>query len=661
MKQSHLKRDVDGRLRDAATSACRKRGANAGTVLDVIETLHEHDLLDNSLTRQNFRKRLCRIRGHWKDKYCSVITLPCDSGDEFRWCTLTPHAALQFFIDNDDNFIHLLNWRTEGEPLQLLLYHDEIVPGNPLHPDNARRSVAFYISFLEWRPVLYSELMWLPIALLRMQIIKNVSGGLSECIAKLFQSWKKSFAGEGITLADGSVRFFPIRLSGCIMDESAMHAMWSVKGASGRRPCMKCKNCVSKVTGSSLSLDGSNYFRDICCVDIDEFVELRDQDAWEAVDHLATQQPLLNKKMFAELQTNMGFTHSPTSVLAQRDLRNDILPSTATFDLLHCFWNAGGIAPVEVALFVDSLRADGLSWEDIQAAVAVKVCSSHPSSIPSRKRLLTEPYFGGNIGWKASGSQHMMMLPLLHLWLMLHIHGTERWERLSVQCESFRLLCERLYALVALICSGNAMFRDCLKSKQKQHYHQFLIAYGRDKARPKHHYSLHAADQWSRFKCCLDTKTQERKHQLLKREVESSGQNLEAFEERILSQLLQNQVLELEKQSSNIGKITLVEPKKISENHWRSVSLKHNFMTWKAHDVIIQTELAWAARIQCFEQRENNIKILVEPYNSSRIIGFGLVEWHRDPQGLRYLEWPDTSIYKPMHWLLTDASLLTIW
>lgn len=246
MKQSHLKRDVDGRLRDAATSARRKRGANAGTVLDVIETLHEHDLLDNSLTRQNFRKRLCRIRGHWKDKYCSVITLPCDSGDEFRWCTLTPHAALQFFIDNDDNFIHLLNWRTEGEPLQLLLYHDEIVPGNPLHPDNARRSVAFYISFLEWRPVLYSELMWLPIALLRMQVIKSVSGGLSECIAKLFQSWKKSFAGEGITLADGSVRFFPIRLSGCIMDESAMHAMWSVKGASGRRPCMKCKNCVSK-------------------------------------------------------------------------------------------------------------------------------------------------------------------------------------------------------------------------------------------------------------------------------------------------------------------------------------------------------------------------------------------------------------------------------
>ena len=37
MKQSHLKRDVDGRLRDAATSACRKRGANAETVLDVIE------------------------------------------------------------------------------------------------------------------------------------------------------------------------------------------------------------------------------------------------------------------------------------------------------------------------------------------------------------------------------------------------------------------------------------------------------------------------------------------------------------------------------------------------------------------------------------------------------------------------------------------------
>ena len=661
MRQSHLKRDADGRLRNAAASACRKRGANAGTVIDVIETLHEHDLLESSLTRQNFRKASRRRRQHWKDKCCSVITLPCESGIDFSWCTLTPHAALQFFVDNDSYFVNLLTWRREGEPLQLLFYHDEIVPGNPLHPDNARRSVAFYISFLQWAPVLYSELTWLPIAVLRMQVIKTVCGGLSECIAKLFQSWQKSFAGEGITLADGSMLFFPIRLTGCIMDESAMHAMWSVKGASGRRPCMKCKNCVSKVVGSSLSLNGSNYFRDICCVDIDEFEALRDHDAWEAVDHLAKQQPLLNKKTLAELQTNMGFTHSPTSVLAQRDLRNVILPSTATFDLLHCFWNAGGIAPVEVALFVDSLRADGLTWEEIQAAVTVNVSSSHPSSIPSRKRWLTEPYFGGHIGWKASGSQHMMMLPLLHLWLMLHIHGTERWERLSSQCESFRLLCERLYALVALIYSGNAMFRDCLKSKQKQHYNQFLIAYGRDKARPKHHYSLHAADQWSKFKCCLDTKTQERKHQLLKREVESSGQNLEAFEERILSQLLQNQVLELEKQSNNIGKISLVEPKEISERRWRSVSLKHNLMTWNAHDVIIHNELAWAGRIQCFEQRENNIKILVEPYNSSRIIGFGLVEWQRDGQGLRELEWQDSSIYKPMHWLLTDASLLTIW
>ena len=278
---------------------------------------------------------------------------------------------------------------------------------------------------------------------------------------------------------------------------------------------------------------------------------------------------------------------------------------------------------MEVALFVDSLRADGLTWEEIQSAVTVNVCSSHPSSIPSRKRLLTEPYFGGNIGWKASGSQHMMMLPLFHLWLMLHIHGPERWERLSQRCESFRLLCERLHALVALIYTGNAMFRDCLKMKQKQHYNQFLIAYGSDKARPKHHYSLHAADQWSKFKCCLDTKTQERKHQLLKREVESSGQNLEAFEERILSQLLQNHVLELEKQSHNIGKTSLVEPKEISEQHWRSSSLKHNLMTWKANDVIIQTELAWAGSIQCFKQRGNNITILVQP--SCRIIGFGLV------------------------------------
>ena len=661
MSQQHLKRDEARRLRNAAASACARRGANVGTVIDVIDILHEENLLSSSVTTGSVRQLNKRRRVDWRQQYCNCISLPCDDGSSVTWYTMTPHAALQFFVDNVDKFDTLLRQYVDGKFLQLLFYHDEIVPGNVLHPDNTRRSVCFYISFLEWRSLLHSEFVWLPIALLRTQIIKGITGGLSHCLAKLFQSWTDNFHGRPVTLRDGTIRIFPVRLAGCIMDESAMHAMWCCKGASGRRPCMKCKNCVAKLAGATLGLDDGSYFRDICCPNITEFHRMTDEDVWQSMDHLEEQQRTISKKQFAELERNIGFTHSPDGLLAQQDLRNFVRPSTATFDLLHCFWNSGGIAPVEVGLFVQALLSDGMSWNQIQDCAAVDISSTHPVSLQSRKRLLSDPYFGSNVGWKASGSEHMMMMPLLHLWLMLHIHGTQRWERLQDKCYSFQLLCERLYTLCVLAWSQRSTFRDLLRSKQQAHYAQFLRAYGREHARPKHHYSLHAADAWTEFGCCLDTKAQERKHQMLKREIESSGQNLAGFEERMLRLILLTQVNELNKASESIGKAFLCESTFVKPNHWQSYTLKQNLVTWKVDNVVIQHDLLWAGRIKCFEQHGDTITVVLEKFESTRVIGFGLFEWCRADTELLRMMWNEMQVYRPAHWILSGNSLLTLW
>jgi hypothetical protein len=661
MSQRDRKRDGARRLRTAAETACARRGANVGTVTDVIDILHEENLLSSSVSAGSLRQCNKRARLDWRQQYCNCITLDCDDGSSLTWHVMSPHSALQYFLDHVDNFARLLRQHADGEPLQLLFYHDEVVPGNVLHPDNTRRSVAFYISFLEWRSFLHSECVWLPIALLRTQVIKCVTGGLSHCLAKLFQSWHDNFHGRPLTFRDSTIRFFPVQLAGCIMDESAMHATWCCKGSSGRRPCMKCKNCVAKPAGASLDLDDANYFRDICCPNITEFQRMTDQDAWESMDYLDEQQPTMSKKNFAELERNIGFNHSPNGLLAQRDLRQFIRPSPATFDLLHCFWNSGGIAPVEVGLFVQTLLSGGMSWDQIQEAAASGISSTHPVSLSSRKRLLSEPYFGSNVGWKASGSEHMMMMPLLHLWLMQRIHGTERWARLQDKCYSFQLLCERLYTLCALSWSSRSMFRDLLRSKQQAHYRQFLVAYGREHARPKHHYALHAPDTWTDFGFCLDTKTQERKHQVLKREIESSGQNLTGFEERMLRQLLLTQVTELNGTSESIGRILLCESTLVKPNHWQSSTLKQNLVTWKVRNVVIQHDLLWAGTIQCFERQGEELTVLIQTFQSARVIGLGLYEWCRADNGLLRFEWNDLQVYRPAHWILSGERLLTIW
>ena len=298
MSQRHLKRDAEKRLRHAAASACSRRGANAGTVVDVIDTLQEQELLSCSVSVGSLRQANKRARLDWRLQYCNSITLGCDDGSSFTWHTISPHAALQYFIDSVTNFDALFRHHAEGNDLEMLFYHDEIVPGNVLHPDNTRRCVSFYVSFLQWKPLLHSEFAWLPVGVLRTSVLKSITGGLSNCWSQVFLSWQNTFHGRPITLKDSTTILIPIRLVGCIMDESAMHAMWCCKGASGRRPCMKCKNCVAKVAGETLDLQSANYFRDICCASMQEFDMLTDEDAWESVDYLKFQFERLSKTKF---------------------------------------------------------------------------------------------------------------------------------------------------------------------------------------------------------------------------------------------------------------------------------------------------------------------------------------------------------------------------
>ena len=159
----------------------------------------------------------------------------------------------------------------------------------------------------------------------------------------------------------------------------------------------------------------------------------------------------------------------------------------------------------------------------------------------------------------------------------------------------------------------------------------------------------------------LGHKTQERKHQMLKREIESSGQNLAGFEERMLRLILLTQVNELNKASESIGKAFLCESTFVKPNHWQSYTLKQNLVTWKVDNVVIQHDLLWAGRIKCFEQHGDTITVVLEKFESTRVIGFGLFEWCRADTELLRMMWNEMQVYRPAHWILSGNSLLTLW
>ena len=92
---------------------------------------------------------------------------------------------------------------------------------------------------------------------LRSKVCQHVPGGLPtafKCWLQLFfpPSGSGSIANRVPLNIRGERHVLAAKLGAIVADESALQALWMVKGASGWKPCMKCLNCV----GKSFALEG---------------------------------------------------------------------------------------------------------------------------------------------------------------------------------------------------------------------------------------------------------------------------------------------------------------------------------------------------------------------------------------------------------------------
>lgn len=656
MKRSH-DASARQRLKAASQDALRRRGGNCGDVASTLKVLQDHDLLEDAVSKDSLRKSIRSDRAQWKQQYCSTVSIPLVDGTNFAWVVWSPAKALQYFLDRNPSLANLIAVRTPGTPLHLVFYHDEITPGNPLAPNNARKTVAIYMSCLEWKEALSSEFSWLPIAVLRSSVVKQSVGGLSGVLACFFRSLIPSFHGQSLRIND-ALEMVTFKWTTSIMDEKALMETWSAKGASGKKPCLLCVNCVSKPAGKILS--DSSYFRDISHATIQDFQRTTDDDVWSAVDHLLAQHGILSKAAFLELQTNIGYTYNPTGLLYDQTLRNDIRPSSCCFDMLHCVWAVGGICAIETQYLVETLREENISWEALQSSMKMSVQSLHDTKPSARAKVLSEAHFNGTSGWKASGSEQMSVLPLLHFYLITHLLSSDLAARLEPKFDSFRLLCERLYYMTVLEKTGDPSFATLLKRAQEIHMVAYVKAYGREKTRPKHHYALHIPEQFQRIQCTLDTKTMERKHQALKRSIESAGQNLQKFEERMLHTLCETQSYEISKKPKEFWTYTLLAPRFCSAERWEADSFLAGCEVWKLGLIVVAADATWAGEIITYGQEGADIFLTVRVFECTHVLGIGVYEWKFSNTNKK-IPWSRRTCYRPAYWKLTGPSLITFW
>jgi hypothetical protein len=245
--------------------------------------------------------------------------------------------------------------------MDIILYHDEVVPGNVLNEHNSRAVVGCYWGWQQMGyPLLNDELMWNTLTAPRSDLVKRLPGGASElfrvCVEYFTTRQQDLTNGVVINLpgeASPRVVFGSVRI--VVQDERAHKFGMSAMGASALKLCGLCANILSFKSDQLPCASG--YFLPSTETDSDKFQLFEHADLLDIqakLDHIAITG---DSKALAEKQTQLGYNHNPFGLIGP-GVKIDVASSWA-FDWMHTYF-VGGIYQKELALLLGRLASHDL-------------------------------------------------------------------------------------------------------------------------------------------------------------------------------------------------------------------------------------------------------------------------------------------------------------
>ena len=138
-----------------------------------------------------------------------------------------------------------------NSPLSLLVYADEVTPGNVLANVPTREMWCIYISIKEFSVHLQKEAAWMTVGLIRSDTVAALDGHLSQVLSALLESIFYSSYGNvqelgsataGATRACNTWQKTLLAAGFSYYGWSSCQISWSTKGDSGSRFCQQCAN-----------------------------------------------------------------------------------------------------------------------------------------------------------------------------------------------------------------------------------------------------------------------------------------------------------------------------------------------------------------------------------------------------------------------------------
>ena len=290
-----------------------------------------------------------------------------DDNSYFNLVYACPFALFYILCEASPDFFSLLFtfWGFATiEPL--VFYMDETRPGNILRPEMARAMHGIFWGIANL-PDWYrgKSLFWIPFAHVPSKEMKRIRGGASAVYLKMCEVfWPTSlhlhnFERTGVETRGRSAKF---KYGFMIVDEKCEKEVWGIKGAAGLKCCINCVNCV-RTKRPIMARSGLVSFSE---ADMSKFERNTPEMLSAALDHLAAQKGVLNKKQFALLEQQLGLVYDNCVVLYSpyRGMLN--LPLSRYSDWFHDLLASGGVYQLLVnEVVLDVLEETQLSLVDI--------------------------------------------------------------------------------------------------------------------------------------------------------------------------------------------------------------------------------------------------------------------------------------------------------
>lgn len=410
-------------------------------------------------------------------------------------------------------------------PWHIILYTDEITPGNVVAPINTRKFHGIYWSFLELGSnALSREEAWFIVVIEFSTFVNELHAGISQVFKQVihlfFQQNGFNLMTSGILLEfeDCNIRLWA-EIGGILQDGGAHKYVWHVRGDGASKYCLLCKNLFTEAS-RVVESDGTNLLR--CnVIKLHDCIPMRGRDLRVNARFLAGQKPHLTNPKFTELQQALGLTYHPHALLLDDTLDAVLDPCKVYMhDSMHGLYVDGVVNLVMYLLFEAFITAGMRNvYESFNGYIGrwkwpSRIHGSNMSKLFSAARA--EKHRNA-MHVKGQASDIMSAVQVL-----LHFTRTVLYETGNDACKK---ACEAFIAL-AIVCeligetSRSAIPAALLLGKIHRFLELFVDSWGFEWLTPKSHWLLHLAETLQKLGKLVNCFCLERKHRVPKRYAE---------------------------------------------------------------------------------------------------------------------------------------------